>query len=102
MFKKLLGWIRWLFILAWLLLVITISAWIAFENMTPVRLNLFGFQLPEATMGLYLSWTFVAGVTLGWFGTWLLARIKLFSRQRELGKVKKEVDKLRTAHLQEQ
>lgn len=102
MFKKLLRWIRWIFILAWLVFVITVSAWIAFENSAPVSINLFGIHLPEATIGLYLCWTFVAGVSLGWFGTWLLARIKLFFRQRELGKVKKEVAKLRTAQLQEQ
>jgi len=95
MFKKLFKWIRWLFILVWLLFLVTLSWWITFENSTPAQLNLFGINLPESTLGVYLCWTLVAGVLLGWAGTWLLSRVKLFARQRELRKMRKEMARLR-------
>lgn len=102
MFKKLFKWIRWLLIFAWLVFLIVLSFWIAFENSEPAQLHLFGIGLPESTLGTYLCWTFVAGILLGWFGAWLISRIKLFARQRELGKARREVAKLRTAQLREQ
>ncbi|SMF36784.1 Uncharacterized membrane protein YciS, DUF1049 family [Alteromonadaceae bacterium Bs31] len=101
MFLKLFRFIRFIFVVAWFILVVVISMWIAYANSDPLSLNLLGFQLPELTTGTYLGATFAIGATFGWFGTWLIARIKLFSRKRELKKTKKEVEKLRTAHLQE-
>ncbi|WP_045860387.1 LapA family protein [Teredinibacter purpureus] len=101
MFQKLIGWLRGVFIILWLVAVLVIGAWIGFYNADYTTLNILGFQLPEMTIGFYLCLTFAVGVGLGWFGTWVLAQGKLYSRKRELGKVQKEVGKLRTAQVQE-
>jgi len=101
MFRKVYGWLKMLFIITWLLLVLVLTAWIAYENQQKFNLTLLGFELPELTFGIYLSITFVTGAFIGWFGTWIVSRIKLFSGKRELKKTKKEIEKLRTAHLTE-
>ncbi|WP_075185486.1 LapA family protein [Teredinibacter haidensis] len=101
MFGKLVRWIRSFFVLVWLLAILLIGGWIAYGNPDYTSLNVFGFQFPEMTIGFYLCFTFTAGVALGWFGTWLLAQAKLYSRRRELGKVNKEVGKLRAAQVKE-
>ncbi|WP_185231181.1 LapA family protein [Teredinibacter franksiae] len=102
MLAKLARLIRNLFVVIWLVVVLTIGGWVAFYNSEYVSINLFGFNLPEFSIGFYLCITFATGVVIGWFGTWLLARAKLFSRQRELGKARKEMEKLRTAQMLEQ
>ncbi|TVZ38638.1 putative membrane protein [Alteromonadaceae bacterium 2753L.S.0a.02] len=99
MIKRLYRWIRGLFLFVWLLGVLIIGVWIAWANQDYISVNLFAIELPRFPVGGYLSITFASGVLLGWFGTWILARIKLYSRKRELSKVKKEVNKLRTAQL---
>ncbi len=99
--KKLLRFVRSFFVIAWFLLVLVVSGWIGFYNNDPLSLNILGITLPEFTTGIYLGATFATGAIFGWFGTWLIARIKLFSRKRELKKTKKEVEKLRIANYQE-
>lgn len=100
MFARLYRLLRRLFIVVWLIAVCTIAIWIAWANSDYITVNLFAVQLPRLTIGFYLCATFAVGVLLGWFGTWILANSKLFARKRELSKVKKEVDKLRTAQMQ--
>jgi len=95
MIAKLLGWLRSLFVVIWLIGIFLIGGWIGYYNIEPTSINLFGIPLPELTIGIYLSLTFTAGVSLGWFGTWLLARAKLYSRNRDLKKTQKEMEKLR-------
>lgn len=101
MIRKLFRWVRNLFVLAWLLAVLILSWWIAYYNQQDIRINLLGLSLPEATVGLYLCITFASGVTIGWFGTWLLAKASHMSGRRELKKVKREVAQLKTAQVQE-
>ena len=101
MFAKLGVWVRNLFVLAWLLVVLTLGAWLAYANSDTMTLNLLGIQWPEGSVGFYFSITFIVGVLLGWFGTYLLAQAALFGKKRELSRMTKEVNKLRSNFVAE-
>lgn len=86
------------------LAVLLIGIMFTIHNTDKVTIDLVFFQLPEASLSVWLIATFVLG---GFFGvllsvmTVLMLRTRLGSARRKIASTQKELDQLRVASLKD-
>lgn len=94
--------LRNLFALLILLLMVTAGALFALQNTTPVPLDLLVIQLPERTLSLWLLLALALGVVIGLAaGAFMMfgLRARLVAARRQKERLAVEVDRLRKVGL---
>lgn len=82
--------------LLWLLFVLAavfLGAWVVVDNDSLVVFNLFGFVLPQQTLGLLVLVAFSAGLLLGLFANVLITSWMVFKLARLQKRVQKQETK---------
>ncbi|MBX2858278.1 MAG: hypothetical protein KTR17_06420 [Cellvibrionaceae bacterium] len=93
--KKILSLIYKILLVVWLLGIFMFGAWFVNDNPQQMQLALFGFKLPETSTAAYIMITLIAGTCMGSIFTFTVMQKRLFAKQRQLKKVRKEADKLK-------
>jgi putative membrane protein len=86
------------------LTVLLIGIMFTIHNTEKVAIDLVFFQLPEASLSVWLIATFVLGGILGValsIMTVLMLRTRLGSARRKIASTQKELDQLRVANLKD-
>lgn len=65
MIKNLVGWVKGLLAMIWLVLLLLLGARLAQQNQEMVDVNLLYWQLPEMTTGTIISLVFLMGIIGG-------------------------------------
>lgn len=86
------------------LIIVVVGILFTVHNTEPVSIDLVFFQLPEATLSLWLILSFVVGGLCGVLlsGLTIIAlKARLRSAQRKVHNSRQEIDRLRTAALKD-
>lgn len=86
------------------LLVILVGVLFTLHNMTPVKIDLVFFTLPEASLSLWLLGAFALGGFAGIFisSVMLLSlKTKLYYLNKKVASTRQELNKIRTTGLKE-
>jgi uncharacterized integral membrane protein len=87
-----------------LIIALILGSWFALENDGVISVALFGIELPEYRLGVWLLvfslMSLLTGMLLGSWTSWRL-RQRLKARERQLAYCERELDKLSTRSLRE-
>lgn len=92
-------WIKRIILLCWFLVLVFFGAWIVSDNPSEITLTLMGIVSPKSSLGVYICVAVFFGVILGFITSYLVTQGRLFSKNRELSRARKEVQQLRASHL---
>lgn len=90
MIKTVFGWLKWLLIALWLIVLILVGAKLAQQNAELIQVELLTWTLPAASTGFVLCVTLLLGVALGLIAiipTLVLLKIKLRRANARLRKL---------------
>lgn len=65
MIKNIVGWVKALLVMVWLVLLLLLGARLAQQNQEMVEIGLLYWQLPEMTTGTIMSLAFLIGIICG-------------------------------------
>ncbi len=99
MIKKILKFMHKVLLFAWVLIMMLFGVSLALDNPMVIKPVIFGLHLPEYGLGLYLCIVLFVGVLLGGVTNYILTQKKLFSKNGEIRKIKKEALALEQAQL---
>ena len=91
----LLKWIRRLLRWAMLIVFILVGAWIAYENASPMKLTLFGWNFPEWTTGIYVALLLLLGFIVGVLSLAIVRMPAKLEDRRTIQKQRAEIKELR-------
>jgi putative membrane protein len=97
-----LKWIKRLFILVLFLIAIFIGVVFASDNNTPSSIIVFGIQLPELTVGLWVLVGLLLGACIGLLVSLVplfFSRYSSLGRDRKIRQLQKELSALRVSGL---
>ncbi len=93
-------WVKKILIIVWLISMVFIGAWFAFDNPNKISPILFGTALPNLSLGVYLVGTLIIGILLGASLSFLGAQGRVFRVTRERRALSKEVQRLEADRAQ--
>lgn len=103
MFRSIIKWLKRLITLTWLLIVILVGAKIAQLNDGVVQVDLWYWQMPEASLGLVLCLALLVGVVLGllaFLPALILARTQVHRLKAKTVKTEHELQHLRSSPIE--
>ncbi len=95
-------WIKRLALLILLLIAFLVGIVFTSENNTPFALTILGFQLPQLSIGLWLSLSLFSGAIIGLLINYLSSLINRYSqvnKDKKIRRLEKELAALRVSGL---
>lgn len=93
--KKLWRFLKLSLLLGWLLLMLLLGAFIAWENPDFIRVRVFGYPLPELSIALYVLSSLLIGVLIGYGLSYLKTQGQQWKSSRNIKEKNKEIRKLK-------
>lgn len=101
MLKTAFNFIKKVILVVWLIAMLVVGAWFASENPNKVTPLLFGYALPQLSLGIYLSVTLIVGVVIGGTLSFLGTQSKMIKVKRACRTLDKEVKRLEADNVKE-